>query len=100
MRLSAGYMVQRAIRKKLRYLFFPLIKKTQFSKTLYNYDCWSCRNKGVKVELGIPYELWDTPSAEVTDMQRKVTRFLISTSILSVLQAILNPLPTGKYHQK
>ncbi|XP_061182609.1 protein canopy 4-like [Saccostrea echinata] len=28
-------------------------------------------NKGVKVELGIPYELWDSPSAEVTDMQRK-----------------------------
>ncbi|XP_078319083.1 protein canopy 4-like [Crassostrea virginica] len=29
------------------------------------------RNKGVKVELGIPHELWDAPSAEVTDMQRK-----------------------------
>lgn len=28
-------------------------------------------NKGVKVELGIPHELWDAPSAEVTDMQRK-----------------------------
>ncbi|XP_048757645.1 protein canopy 4-like [Ostrea edulis] len=28
-------------------------------------------NKGVKVELGIPHELWDSPSAEVTDMQRK-----------------------------
>ncbi|KAK2160479.1 hypothetical protein LSH36_132g00013 [Paralvinella palmiformis] len=28
-------------------------------------------NKGVKVELGIPYEWWDTPSAEVTKMQRK-----------------------------
>jgi hypothetical protein len=23
-------------------------------------------NKGVKVELGIPYELWDKPSAEIT----------------------------------
>jgi len=28
-------------------------------------------DKGVKVELGIPYELWDTPSAGVTEMQRK-----------------------------
>ncbi|CAH1794477.1 unnamed protein product [Owenia fusiformis] len=28
------------------------------------------KNKGVKVELGIPEELWDTPSAEVTIMQR------------------------------
>ena len=34
----------------------------------------SYRNKGVKVELGIPPELWDAPSAEVTDMQRKVHR--------------------------
>ncbi|XP_060076092.1 protein canopy 4-like [Ylistrum balloti] len=28
-------------------------------------------NKGVKVDLGIPQEMWDSPSAEVTDMQRK-----------------------------
>ncbi|XP_071108046.1 protein canopy 4-like [Haliotis cracherodii] len=27
--------------------------------------------KGVKVELGMPYEMWDKPSAEVTHMQRK-----------------------------
>jgi len=27
-------------------------------------------NKGVKVELGIPYDLWDVPSAEVTKMQK------------------------------
>lgn len=26
-------------------------------------------DKGVKVELGIPYELWDKPSAEVTNMK-------------------------------
>lgn len=30
------------------------------------------RHKGVKVELGIPYEMWDTPSAGVTEMQRQV----------------------------
>ncbi|XP_065092286.1 protein canopy homolog 4 [Ochlerotatus camptorhynchus] len=26
-------------------------------------------NKGVKVDLGIPYELWDNPSAEITQMK-------------------------------
>lgn len=29
-------------------------------------------NKGVKVEMGIPYELWDEPSVEVADMKRQV----------------------------
>lgn len=29
-------------------------------------------NKGVKVELGIPYELWDEPSVEVAEMKRQV----------------------------
>ncbi|XP_058798165.1 protein canopy 4 [Phymastichus coffea] len=28
-------------------------------------------DKGVKVELGIPYELWDNPSAEITDLKTK-----------------------------
>jgi len=28
------------------------------------------KDKGVKVELGIPYDLWDVPSAEVTKMQK------------------------------
>jgi len=26
----------------------------------------------VKVELGIPYELWDKPSAEITNMKTQV----------------------------
>lgn len=30
------------------------------------------RNKGVKVELGIPYELWDKPSVEITNMKTQV----------------------------
>ena len=30
------------------------------------------RDKGVNVELGIPYDLWDTPSAGVAEMHRKV----------------------------
>lgn len=29
-------------------------------------------DKGVKVELGIPYELWDKPSAEITNMKVQV----------------------------
>lgn len=29
-------------------------------------------DKGVKVELGIPYELWDKPSVEVTNMKTQV----------------------------
>lgn len=32
---------------------------------------WICRlvDKGVKVDLGIPYDLWDSPSVEVTQMK-------------------------------
>ncbi|XP_051567371.1 protein canopy 4-like [Myxocyprinus asiaticus] len=33
-------------------------------------------NKGVKVELGIPYELWDEPSVEVADMKRQCETML------------------------
>ena len=32
-------------------------------------------NKGVKVELGIPYDLWDEPSVEVTIMKKQVLLF-------------------------
>jgi len=28
------------------------------------------RDRGVKVELGMPYELWDTPSAEITQLKK------------------------------
>lgn len=33
-------------------------------------------DKGVKVELGIPYELWDKPSAEVTNMKTQCESLL------------------------
>lgn len=33
-------------------------------------------NKGVKVELGIPYELWDKPSAEVTQLKTQCETLL------------------------
>lgn len=34
-------------------------------------------HKGVKVELGLPFELWDEPSVEVTDMKKQVGRSTI-----------------------
>jgi len=33
-------------------------------------------NKGVKVELGIPYELWDDPSAEVSQLKTQCEQFV------------------------
>jgi len=33
-------------------------------------------NKGVKVELGIPYELWDEPSAEVAQLKTQCEQFV------------------------
>ncbi|KAL0279277.1 UNVERIFIED_CONTAM: hypothetical protein PYX00_000872 [Menopon gallinae] len=33
-------------------------------------------NKGVKVELGMPYELWDKPSAEITNMKTQCETLL------------------------
>lgn len=33
-------------------------------------------NKGVKVELGIPYELWDKPSVEITNMKTQCETLL------------------------
>lgn len=33
-------------------------------------------DKGVKVDLGIPYELWDKPSAEVTNLKTKCEQLL------------------------
>lgn len=32
-------------------------------------------HKGVKVDLGLPFELWDEPSAEVSDMKKQVDSF-------------------------
>ena len=35
------------------------------------------KNRGVKVELGFPYEMWDTPDAEVTRLKSRVRIFNI-----------------------
>lgn len=39
-------------------------------------------DKGVKVELGIPYELWDKPSAEITNMKTQVSKTVIGIKLL------------------
>jgi hypothetical protein len=34
------------------------------------------RKRGVKVELGIPEDLWDEPSAEITQLKKYVSLIL------------------------
>lgn len=34
-------------------------------------------HKGVKVDLGLPLELWDEPSAEVSDMKKQVGLLIV-----------------------
>lgn len=34
------------------------------------------RDKGVKVDLGIPYELWDKPSVEITTLKTQCENLL------------------------
>jgi len=38
----------------------------EYSENLHIYGY---RDKGVKVDLGIPYELWDKPSVEITTLK-------------------------------
>lgn len=40
-------------------------------------------NKGVKVDLGIPYDLWDKPSAEITNLKTQVNFFHFKNNFLS-----------------
>lgn len=35
-----------------------------------------CRAKGVKVDLGIPFELWDKPPAEITHLKTQCESLL------------------------
>ncbi|XP_042866565.1 protein canopy homolog 4-like [Penaeus japonicus] len=46
-------------------------KMSQTFQTLHNLV-----NKGVKVDLGIPMELWDEPSAEVTHLKTQCEQFI------------------------
>ncbi|KAL8609346.1 hypothetical protein ACOMHN_008140 [Nucella lapillus] len=55
------YNVHAERKKSLRYAK----GQSETMKTLHGLV-----DKGVKVELGIPYNLWDQPSAEITNMQR------------------------------
>jgi len=47
-----------------------------------------CSNKGVNVELGIPYELWDKPSAEVSKMHRAVSQTQLLNEITTVIENV------------
>ena len=48
------------------------------------------RNRGVKVELGIPDDLWDTPSAEITQLKKYVRKkiFFLFCTCLKLLYVI------------
>ncbi|KAK7070696.1 Protein canopy 3 [Halocaridina rubra] len=46
-------------------------KMSQTFETLHNLV-----NKGVEVELGIPQELWDEPSAEISHLKTQCERFI------------------------
>ncbi|XP_066966598.1 protein canopy 4 [Macrobrachium rosenbergii] len=46
-------------------------KMSQTFQTLHNLV-----NKGVKVDLGMPYELWDEPSAEISHLKTQCERFI------------------------
>lgn len=42
----------------------------------FNFKNLIFRDKGVKVELGIPYELWDKPSVEITHLKTQCESLL------------------------
>lgn len=46
-------------------------------------------DKGVKVELGIPYELWDKPSAEITNMKVQVDTLFFIFILLVIISFIV-----------
>ena len=35
-----------------------------------------CSKKGTKVDIGVPYELWDKPSVEITQLQKQCFRMV------------------------
>jgi len=45
----------------------------EYSENLHIYGY---RDKGVKVDLGIPYELWDKPSVEITTLKTQCEELL------------------------
>lgn len=47
-------------------------------------------DKGVKVELGIPYELWDKPSVEITDMKTQVSLVILYIGFVAEDMVISN----------
>lgn len=43
------------------------------------------KNRGVKVELGFPYEMWDTPDAEVARLKSRVQLIFLFTGVIILL---------------
>ena len=52
--------------------FFFSFKKLPEESVTFN-TLKGLKNRGVKVELGFPYEMWDTPDAEVTRLKSRVS---------------------------
>ena len=53
------------------YIILKIFKYILLSIYLYLYTCRTLEglvDKGVKVDIGIPHELWDKPSAEITQV--------------------------------
>lgn len=55
-------------------IIFHVKYSTKLPSQLSDYSIFS--DKGVKVDLGIPYELWDKPSVEITNMKTQVSEIV------------------------
>lgn len=66
---SLGCIEKNALLKVIL-AFFNLSEESVTFNTLKGL-----KNRGVKVELGFPYEMWDTPDAEVTRLKSRVRIF-------------------------
>ncbi|XP_032437998.1 protein canopy 4 isoform X1 [Xiphophorus hellerii] len=56
-------------------------------------------NKGVKVDLGMPYELWDEPSAEVTNM-KKQTKCVLCDQCETMLEQYEDVVEEWYFHHQ
>lgn len=68
--LKVGHVVLIEFSLCVRLTFRPFVCLQGSSQTMTTLK--NLVHKGVKVDLGMPYELWDEPSVEVTDMKKQV----------------------------
>ncbi|KAF4527308.1 hypothetical protein B566_EDAN001083 [Ephemera danica] len=57
-------------------------------------------NKGVKVELGIPYELWDKPSAEITNMKTQASYSQLFTNSSLLINAFCKAIENWYFNHQ